>query len=91
MILRIPKRIMLLGAGGVGKSEAIKLVYRKQFEWLNIVAPTGILAGTQNANTYFTTLKINSRFQTPISEKDKLVLIDKFVNVRISVADEIFI
>ena len=42
----MPKRIVLLGAGGVGKSEAIKLIYKKYQKWLSIVAPTGILAGT---------------------------------------------
>jgi alpha-D-ribose 1-methylphosphonate 5-triphosphate synthase subunit PhnL len=59
LILRIPEIIVLLGAGGSGKSESIKLLYRKYQEHILIVAPTGILAGTYNANTYFTTLKIS--------------------------------
>ena len=89
LLLRIPKIIVLLGAGGVGKSESIKLVYRKYFKWLCIVAPTGILAGTYNANTYFTTLRI-SKWQGSLSEDWKLKLNDKFSETRMLVGDEIF-
>lgn len=44
MFLQIQDITLLLGAAGSGKSEAVKVLYKKYQEWMLIVAPTGILA-----------------------------------------------
>ena len=58
---------------------------------MSIVAPTGILAGTQNVNTQFSTFKIGlygSSF--PLSETEKLAMIERYAETRMGVADEFF-
>ena len=44
MFLQIQDITILLGAAGSGKSEAVKVLYKKYQDWMLIVAPTGILA-----------------------------------------------
>ena len=89
MFLQIQDTTILLGAGGSGKSEAVKVLQKKYQNWMLIVAPTGILASGYNSNTYFTTFGISSKNQyTNISEDKRLEMMDTFKLKRSLFIDE---